>query len=109
MGRTWQMFGRICLPSGRNLSSEDIAKRDLKFLAERPPARSEAPYLRENGNLSMLENLAMTSAYARSLSGSRGRKLRKVGTGVSDKAVAFRFSPKLTILGETNGVGRVKI
>ena len=95
------MFGRICLPCGRNLSSGDIAKSDLKFLAERPPARSarsEAPYLRENGNLSRLENLAMT--YARALSGSRGKKLSKVGKGVSDKAVAFRFSAKLTILGE---------
>ena len=99
MGRTWQMFGRICLPCGRNLSSGDIAKRDLKFLAERPrSARSEAPYLRENGNLSRLENLAMT--YARALSGSRGKKLSKVGKGVSEKAVAFRFSAKLTILGE---------
>ena len=95
------MFGRICLPCGRNLSSGDIAKSDLKFLAERPPARSarsEAPYLRENGNLSRLENLAMT--YARALSGSRGKKLSKVGKGVSDKAVAFPFSAKLTILGE---------
>lgn len=99
MGRTWQMFGRICLPCGWNLSSGNIAKRDLKFLAERPPARSaQAPYLGENGNLSRLENLAMT--YARALSGGRGKKLSKVGKGVSDKAVAFRFSEKLTILGE---------
>ena len=37
MGRTWQMFGRICLPCGRNLSSGDIAKSDLKFLAEQSP------------------------------------------------------------------------
>ena len=25
MGRTWQSFGRICLPCGRNLSSVDIS------------------------------------------------------------------------------------
>ena len=31
MGRTWQIFGRICLPCGRNLSSVDIAKCDPEF------------------------------------------------------------------------------
>ena len=31
MGRTWQIFGKICLPCGRNLSSGDIAKCDPKF------------------------------------------------------------------------------
>ena len=31
MGRTWQIFGRICLPCGRNLSSVDIAKCDPSF------------------------------------------------------------------------------
>ena len=31
MGRTWPIFGRICLPCGRNLSSVDIAKCDPKF------------------------------------------------------------------------------
>ena len=31
MGRTWQSFGKICLPCGRNLSSGDIAKCDPKF------------------------------------------------------------------------------
>ena len=31
MGRTWQIFGRICLPCGRNLSSEHIAKCDPMF------------------------------------------------------------------------------
>ena len=37
--------------------------------------RSGFPYLRKNGNLSMPENLVMTSAYARrALAGSRGEK-----------------------------------
>ena len=31
MGRTWQIFGKICLPRGRNLSSGAIAKCDPKF------------------------------------------------------------------------------
>ena len=31
MGRTWQSFGKICLPCGRNLSSGDIAKCDPNF------------------------------------------------------------------------------
>ena len=31
MGRTWQIFARICLPCGRNLSSVDIAKCDPEF------------------------------------------------------------------------------
>ena len=31
MGRTWQIFARICLPCGRNLSSVDIAKCDPSF------------------------------------------------------------------------------
>ena len=31
MGRTWQIFGKICLPCGRNLSSGHIAKCDPKF------------------------------------------------------------------------------
>ena len=31
IGRTWQIFGKICLPCGRNLSSGDIAKCDPKF------------------------------------------------------------------------------
>ena len=31
MGRTWQIFWRICLPCGRNQSSGHIAKCDPKF------------------------------------------------------------------------------
>ena len=31
IGRTWQIFVRICLPCGRNLSSVGIAKCDPEF------------------------------------------------------------------------------
>ena len=31
IGRTWQIFGKLSLPCGRNLSSGDIAKCDPKF------------------------------------------------------------------------------
>ena len=37
------------------------------------------------------------------------RKVSRVGKGVPDIDVAFRFGAKLTILGATNGVCRVKI
>ena len=36
-------------------------------------------------------------------------KLSRVGKGVSDIDVAFRFGTKLTMLGATNGFGWVKI
>ena len=35
MGRSWQIFGRICLPCGRNLSSVDIAKCDHEFSSQK--------------------------------------------------------------------------
>ena len=38
-----------------------------------------------------------------------GFQLSRVGKGVPDVDVAFRFGAKLTILGATNGVARVKI
>ena len=68
----------------------------------------------ENGNLLMPENLVMTSAYARTTvrtdSGSRGKKLSRIGKwAVPDMYVTFRFGAKITILGATNGFGRVKI
>ena len=42
-------------------------------------------------------------------SGSREKKLIRVGKWVPDMYVAFRFGAKLTILEATNGFGRVKI
>ena len=67
----------------------------------------------ENGNLSMPENLVMTSAYARCLSIQTLRvgvkKLSRVENEVSDICVAVPFDEKLTILRTTNGVARVKI
>ena len=67
----------------------------------------------ENGNLSMPENLVMTSAYARCLSIQTLRvgvkKLGRVENEVSDICVAVPFDEKLTILRTTNGVARVKI
>ena len=38
-----------------------------------------------------------------------GFQLSRVGKGVPDVDVAFRFGAKLTILGATNGIARVKI
>ena len=61
----------------------------------------------------MLENLVMTSAYARCLSIQTLRvgvkKLSRVENEVSDICVAVPFDEKLTILRTTNGVARVKI
>ena len=61
----------------------------------------------------MLENLVMTSAYARCLSIQTLRvgvkKLGRVENEVSDICVAVPFDEKLTILRTTNGVARVKI
>ena len=61
----------------------------------------------------MPENLVMTSAYAlttvRTDSGSRSKKLSRVGKWVPDMYITFRFGAKLTILEATNGFGRVKI
>ena len=134
------------------------------MIAELHPHASGVPYLRENKNLSMPENLAMTSAYActpvRTLRevvrrgwGGAGdgvtgnfyarneigqpefflarilaknsfdskrffcnasvsvlRKLSRVGKGVPDIDVAFRFCAKLLdYLRGSRGVGRVKI
>ena len=61
----------------------------------------------EYGNLSIPENLVMTSAYAqtspvRTDSGVRVKKLNSVGKGIRDMYVAFRFGAKLTILRATN-------
>ena len=67
----------------------------------------------ENGNLSMPENLVMTSAYARCLSIQTLRvgvkKLGRVENEASDLCVAVPFDEKLSILRSTNGVARVKI
>ena len=52
----------------------------------------------------MLENLVMTSAYARWV-----KKLGRVESEASDICVAVPFDEKLTILRTTNGVVRVKI
>lgn len=51
-------------------------------------------YLKENGNLSMPENLVMTSAYTRTYVQTMGEgveRLSRVGKGVLDMHVAFRF------------------
>ena len=54
----------------------------------------------------MPENLVMTSAYARTTvrpdSGSRGKKLSRVGKWVPDMYVAFRFGAKWTIFNRGN-------
>ena len=54
----------------------------------------------------MPENLVMTSAYARTTvrtdSGSRGKKLSRVGKWVPDMYVAFRFDAKWTIFNRGN-------
>ena len=67
----------------------------------------------ENGNLSMPENLVMTSAYALCLSTQTLRVGLKNSVGiekeVSDICVAVPFDEKLTILWTTKGVARVKI
>ena len=67
----------------------------------------------ENGNLSMPENLVMTSAYARCLSIQTLRvgvkKLSRVEKEVSDICVAVPFDEKLTILRTTNGVACVRL
>ena len=61
----------------------------------------------ENGNLSMPENLVMTSAYVLCLSIQTLRvgvkKLGRVENEVSDICVAVPFDEKLTILRTTNG------
>ena len=59
----------------------------------------------------MRENLVMTSAYEsiRTDSGSRGKKLSKVGKGVPTYTLRLVFGAKLTILWATNGIARVKI
>ena len=55
----------------------------------------------------------MTSAYAcrstRKLSRVRDKILSRVGKGVPEVNVAFRFGAKLTLLGATNGITQVKI
>ena len=75
--------------------------------------RSGSPIPIENRNLSMLENLVMTSAYARCLSIQTLRvgvkKLGRVESEASGICVAVPFDEKLTILRTTNGVARVKI
>ena len=67
----------------------------------------------ENGNLSMPENLVMTSAYVLCLSTQTLRVGLKNSVGiekeVSDICVAVPFEEKLTILWTTKGVARVKI
>ena len=53
------------------------------------------------------ENMVMTSAYARPPVHSLGvgvKKVSRVGKGVPDIYVAFRFGLKLTFLGTTNEV-----
>ena len=63
----------------------------------------------------MLENLVMTSAYARCLSIQTliikvgVKKLGRVESEASDICVAVPLDDKLTILRTTNGVARVKI
>ena len=42
-------------------------------------------------------------------SGSRDKKLSRVGKGVPDKYVAFRLGTKKALLGATNAVAQVKI
>ena len=76
--------------------------------------RSVAPYLNENGNRSIPENLVMTSAYARKPEGrtdfgSRDKNHTGVGKGVTDMYVPFCSGAKLTMLRATNGVARVII
>ena len=57
--------------------------------------------------------MVITSAYAfpstRTLSRVRGKILSRVGKGVLDVDVAFRFGAKLTLLEATNGITQVKI
>ena len=67
----------------------------------------------ENGNLSIPENLVLTSAYPQAPEhpyrlSEQGKKL-STGKGVSDVYVAFLLGAKLTVLGATDGVARVKI
>ena len=86
----------------------------LFVLKERPRELFAAdPHTSRRWNLSMLENLVMTSAYARCLSIQTLRvgvkKLGRVENEASDLCVAVPFDEKLTILRTTNGVARVKI
>ena len=86
----------------------------LFVLTERPRELFAAdPHTYRRWNLYMLENLVMTSAYARCLSIQTLRvgvkKLGRVENEASDICVAVPFDQKLTILRKTNGVARVKI
>ena len=57
-----------------------------------------SPIAKANENLSMLESLLSRQYFP----WGRGKKLNRVGKGVPDIYVVFRFGAKLTILGATN-------
>ena len=79
----------------------DVAYKKITEYQRRPIA-----------NLSTPKNLVMSSAYARPPVHYLElgiKKLSRVGKGAQDINVAFQFGSKLTILGATNGVARVKI
>lgn len=75
-------------------------------------ARSRPPLVKKIGNLSIRENLLMTSVHARKTirtdAEGRSKKLSRVGKGMLEVYLAFRFGAKVTIFGATSVVARMK-
>lgn len=71
-------------------------------------ARSRPPLVKKIGNLSIRENLLLTSVHARTDAEGRSKKLSRVGKGMLEVYLAFRFGAKVTIFGATSVVARMK-